>query len=516
MEQITAHYFDTYKNAGFYFSKSLLTTYALSLKTKPFVILSGISGTGKTKISQLFSIPNNVTKNVYTGNFLTLRITNVLDRFNFPIETLDLFLNKEEIEVWNEQVEDAKKRNSGENFSDTYIIDIEDNFGGFKIGLYGQRAESPLLRGRYSKSNRDKKSPNYNSKEHLLKNYNIGDILKIEKIGEKRFKVVSVNDVTAKTVQTNFELETIDRHCFIPVKSNWTDNTELLGYFNLIEKKYHIPKFLDFLLLAKEYPEYSFFVTFDEMNLSKVEHYFSDILSCTESRYTKDGSLKQEAITLYNGSDYIETDSDAFKIIPNSIEVPTNLFITGTVNIDESTYSFSHKVLDRANVIEFNDVNLENYDQYRDDENSIFVLDKFPDYCSYQVPSKEHYNALGVAVKQHLTAINHILQEYNLHFGYRIANEIGLYIQNTLEYIGNNEDIALCALDYQLIQKVFPKFNGEYALLEEPIRRILLHLSNVENVKDIKANDSKFPQTINKLLRMYDKLKKTGYTSFIE
>lgn len=518
MEQITKQYFDVYKNSGFYFSKSLLTTYALSLKSKPFVILSGISGTGKTKISQLFTIPEaTITNHSNTlVDLLTLRITPSLDRVNFPIETLNLFLNEDEIKEWDEQVEEAKKSGSAKNFSKTYIINIQDEFGNFQIGIYGQRASSPLLRVRFKKSSRDTESPDYNATEHIRRHYNPGDILSLQKIGEKDFKVRSLNDEPAKLAQTNLELKTIDRHCFIPVKSNWTDNTELLGYFNLIERKYHIPKFLDFILLANDYPEYSFFATFDEMNLSKVEHYFSDILSCTESRYIQDGKIKQEPLTLYSGSDYIDTDSDNFEMIPSSIEIPTNLFITGTVNIDESTYSFSNKVLDRANVIEFNEVDLINYEKYTEIDQAKFVLDKFPNYNDFTIPSREHYNSLPPKIKEYLVGINNILKEHNLHFGYRVANEIGLYIKNATECINSILTTAICALDYQLVQKVFPKLNGEYAILEEPIRKILEYLSNSTDINNIQAESTEFPITVGKLLRMYNKLKKTGYTSFIE
>lgn len=372
------------------------------------------------------------------------------------------------------------------------------------------------MRVRFKRSNSDKESAEYDARGHIKKHYNTDDVLTLERVEDKHFKVVKVNDIKAKSAQATLELETINRHCFIPVKSNWTDNTELLGYYNLIERKYHIPKFLDFLLLANDYPEYSFFVTFDEMNLSKVEHYFSDILSCTESRYVQDEVTKQEALTLYNGSDYLDTDSDNYEQIPSSIEIPTNLFITGTVNIDESTYSFSNKVLDRANVIEFNDVDLTNYENYTEDPEAVFVLNKFPDYNDFAIPSREHYNSLPKIVKDHLVEINKILEEHNLHFGYRIANEIGLFIKNAKEHISNEERHMLCALDYQLVQKVFPKLNGEYAVLEEPIRKILEYLSNGTDINNIKAESTNFPITIGKLLRMYNKLKKTGYTSFIE
>lgn len=516
MSETTLMFYRKYESSGFYFPKSLLTTYALALKTKPFVILSGISGTGKTKISQLFEIPTSLTQpsiSLTETPKITLRVTESLERQNFTYNTIGEFLTPEELQEWNENIRKFSQENNNGNFSKTYVIEVKDGSESFKIGIYGQRASSPLLRVRFHSSRNDKDNESYDARNYLHATYNINDVLELKKIGDKKFEVESSNNDTVRSIQSNSELETLDRHCFIPVRSNWVDNTELLGYYNLIEKKYHVTKFLNFLLLARDYPDYPFFITLDEMNLSKVEHYFSDILSCTESRILTESGIIQEPLDLYTGSQYLETDSEDFETIPTSLEIPLNIFITGTVNIDESTFSFSNKVLDRANVIEFNDVYL---DTKTTKEEGLFELEHFPNFNDYKIATREDYLSLPEYIKVYLIKINDILKVRNLHFGYRTANEIALYINNVKTCINEERATIIQALDHQLVQKVFPKLNGEYALLENILNNILCLLSEKNNIDEIKSEESKFPITIKKLLRMYDVLNRTGYANFIE
>lgn len=511
-------FYNRYQEAGFHFPTSVLTTYTLSLHTKPFVLLTGISGTGKTKIAQLFPVLESSEEEIEVptaADQLIIKVPRIFDRFNFPKELLPTLLTEDELEEFDKNAEEYRQRNDGGNFTETYILTVEDEFGEFQIGVYGQRASSPLVRGRFYKSNQDN-GQDYDAREHLTKYYKVGDVLKLEKIGEKRFRVVSVNDKTTVKKMNAYELSNIKCHCFIPVRSDWTDNSELFGFYNLIEQKYHIPTFLEFILTAINNPEYPFFVLFDEMNLSKVEHYFSDVLSCLESRLYDNGELKQEKIVLHNGLDQLTTDSEVFEHIPNSIEIPPNLYITGTVNIDESTYMFSPKVLDRANVIEFNEVNLVAYGDNTYEDNTSYKLTSFPDFTHLTLATKSVYERLPSMIKEHLVAINDILKKYNLHFGYRTANEVALYIQNAMAYIDENSETQLAALDHQLVQKIFPKLNGSYAMLEAPLNEVLLYLSGEKDVLEITPESTSFPKSTSKLQAMYKKLSINGYTSFID
>ena len=138
----------------------------------------------------------------------------------------------------------------------------------------------------------------------------------------------------------------------VPVRPDWTDGSDLLGYVGL--DNIFKPKDLTLAIIkAHDNPEKPYFFILDEMNLARVEHYFSDFLSVIETREKKDGIIKTDPIlreevlqNAANGSDY------------KAFGWPQNLYLIGTVNMDETTHSFSRKVLDRANSIEMNEVDL--------------------------------------------------------------------------------------------------------------------------------------------------------------
>ncbi len=132
----------------------------------------------------------------------------------------------------------------------------------------------------------------------------------------------------------------------IPVQPDWNDRTGLMGYYNAITGKYETTDFIEFIKKAMDNPNEPYFLCLDEMNLARVEYYFNDFLSKMETMGKKDGEWKSVPIKLKEKEE---------------IYIPGNLFIIGTVNMDETTYQFSPKVLDRANTIEFNIVNVEKY-----------------------------------------------------------------------------------------------------------------------------------------------------------
>ena len=135
--------------------------------------------------------------------------------------------------------------------------------------------------------------------------------------------------------------ETNPHHAMVPVGADWTGNENVLGYPNGLDKTSYVTKpALDLILHAQDHPDVPHFLLLDEMNLSHVERYFSDILSAIES---------EAKIPLHRDAERKAKE----QVIPADLELPKNLFIIGTVNVDETTYMFSPKVLDRANVIEF-------------------------------------------------------------------------------------------------------------------------------------------------------------------
>jgi 5-methylcytosine-specific restriction enzyme B len=321
------------------------------------------------------------------------------------------------------------------------------------------------------------------------------------------------------------------RNKFIPVRPDWMDNRGLLGFFNLLDEKYHTTLVLELLLAAgmEDNGSKPFFILLDEMNLARVEQYFSDFLSIMESR-TPDNPVG-EFIELHSFKEEKPTSGDLR--VPTHIQIPRNIFFTGTVNVDESTYMFSPKVLDRANVIEFNDVLLESDEQSSRKETFVLkanhqdVHEIVKLLGTFSLPSIEDYRRAGDsdrnrAYPQTLRRLLSFLREYNLHFGYRVINEISRFLLNSEKCV---EEYSFAeAFDIQILQKILPKYHGTQAKLKEPLERFLAFCFS-ENMaysddmleEAIKSDTSaRFPRSAQKIVRMLNNLNIQGYCSFIE
>ena len=328
----------------------------------------------------------------------------------------------------------------------------------------------------------------------------------------KPFVILSGNSGTGKTrialrfakyleKQTDTE---ITNTLLIPVGADWTDNTKILGYFNPLANdgkgEYVKSEILSFLELAKENPSIPFFLILDEMNLSHVERYFSDFLSAMESG---------EPILLY------KKPEDCECVVPEKITLPKNLFVTGTVNIDETTYMFSPKVLDRANVIEFkpemNDV-LENlvFDSSSDKEETAEpgVAEGFMQLAnkirSGIVP--DGLKAELEKAKPVLESVYQILEKSGFEFAYRTAKEIRLYAAASFETVEDKSQFNInSVIDQQIVQKILPKIHGN----KKQIGNLLSEL------KDELEKHEGFELSRAKVSSMIDKLDKYQYASFI-
>lgn len=307
---------------------------------------------------------------------------------------------------------------------------------------------------------------------------------------------------TESQEQTKGECETCT-HLFLSVRPDWRDSKALLGYYNPLTERYESTPLLEFLLRAAinyepnnpdiqrlsqvlklrdhkqdEGNAQPYFVILDEMNLAHVEYYFADFLSVLESGRDEKGwtkeSLRLERI--------------------GNLPLPPNLYIIGTVNIDETTYMFSPKVLDRAFTLEFREVNFSNYPPEGTDkswtpeqteklrQNILEDLRNGGKFCAEVADKDEVKKALQDlgGKKAKLKELNDTLQPYDLHFGYRVMDEIALFVQNAtqaLDGVGKldeNEEMAKDkALDYAVLMKVLPKFHGPRQKLETPLREVL-------------------------------------------
>ncbi|MCX6365343.1 MAG: hypothetical protein NTX57_01385 [Armatimonadetes bacterium] len=238
-------------------------------------------------------------------------------------------------------------------------------------------------------------------------------------------------------------------------------NENILGYPNGLKPGEYIAKpALELILHAKDHPDTPHFLILDEMNLSHVERYFADILSAIESG---------APIPLHR-----ETTMTAGELnVPPSVVLPENLFIIGTVNVDETTYMFSPKVLDRANVIEF---------RMAQSELTAFL-------SAPKAPNLDALNGLGegygtafVAVAKNkditvpadvqekfaaeLALLFGLLQKHNAEFGYRVAYEAARFMHFYKELSGAPDDWFNDAMDAVIVQKLLPKLHGSRSKLE--------------------------------------------------
>lgn len=310
--------------------------------------------------------------------------------------------------------------------------------------------------------------------------------------------------------------ESEDQYKIVPVGADWINREPLLGYPNgLKQTEYVTPDngVLQLIIDAakEENQEKPYFLVLDEMNLSHVERYFADFLSIMESN---------DSIKLYTGSERTSTNGIE---IPQNIFWPKNLFIVGTVNIDETTYMFSPKVLDRANVIEFrlDDKDLSDFlfnpkkvdvsqliTQGTSMASSFIALAQATDTAP-----NENLNATLVQFFKELKTIG-------AEFGYRSAFEIHLLFAQLSQIDANltmDEKI-----DFAVMQKLLPKLHGSRSKivtsLEALMKLCLVDTTNFNSSKldEIEESNIKYKVSFEKLKRMYFNALNSGFTSYAE
>jgi len=281
--------------------------------------------------------------------------------------------------------------------------------------------------------------------------------------------------------ETGSAARELDNYEVVPVRPDWVDNRGLLGYLNPITGAYSMTPFLSLLLDAQEeetragkegrHP-HPFFVVLDEMNLARVEHYFSDFLSALES---------DEPIPLHGEKAIEDGSAESGVPVPRKLRVPKNVFFTGTVNVDETTYMFSPKVLDRAFTIEFDRVDLAGYtDGVARDESGDLDLSAGRDgalhFTPYEKPDRDDWLEFTRIARGRyariLLELHGILEEEHRHFGYRVANEIARFVNLAREQSANGHESVKAAFDLALLQKVLPKFHGTQQELESLLERL--------------------------------------------
>ena len=581
---------------GYYFDKELIENYLLSLKVKPFEILTGNSGTGKTKLSQLFakflSDSNGYGGPTGSGNndYFTVKaktnysswknmgwtlakddfekilpirncevecdmlVDGIPARGHIDIGTQLFYTNKELIGYFKRLYErddkgvveldincsDFKNIYSEYDKIENGSIILTQNanktsakdrqwmlnssiyrYLPFKYGYIDCKIEINGIRsnGRFRVLSRITFKQNNELQQYLTENIGkqVTVELKINNFNFDDFKPIFDCNKSAEINEMNL-LEYIkdsSKYQIVPVGANWTDNTNIVGYYNVITEDYQSTPAYELIKEAHGDPENPYFLILDEMNLSHVERYFADFLSAIESG---------EEIPLYGNND--------------KLSLPSNLFIIGTVNVDETTYMFSPKVLDRANTIEFDTLSAWEYmatdindDDFKGDINYLQspLIDSDISNLNIQdlkeILSEIIYedDNLWDTLAMELTGFQETLKGSGFDFGFRVINEILRFMVVAWRYENSPSewDNWERYFDAQVKQKILPKLHGS----EKAIGNVLTNLFNIcledrnnnENPKnfDVTRYNCRYYTSAVKLQNMAKVLSDQRYVSFI-
>lgn len=306
--------------------------------------------------------------------------------------------------------------------------------------------------------------------------------------------------------------------CMVQVKPNWHDSSDLIGYVSRINgEKYVEGPFLRFIAKAMQDPKRPYFLCLDEMNLAPVEQYFAEYLSVIESRKLQDGHIETDPIVPYENTEAYGSlidqlfDSDeerkAYKTEEGGkrLTIPENLFVVGTVNMDETTFSFSRKVLDRAMTIEMNEVNLHGGLEAGGAAEFGYIGE---DLMGDAAEGKDIYadnQALCEDVIAYLGKVNDILEGTPFKIAYRTRNEFLLYAVNRLHFATDSE--LWQTLDEMTSMKILSRIEGD----NERCEHVLREMKNL--LTETVGNHAEDSASLKKIDEMLAKLK-SGYTSY--
>lgn len=342
----------------------------------------------------------------------------------------------------------------------------------------------------------------------------------------KPFVILAGTSGTGKTRLVRLFAEAIGanskngRYKLVSVRPDWSDSSDLFGHVNLNDKFIPGP-IIDFIKKAELDDTNPYFLCLDEMNLARVEYYLSDILSIIETRECIDGKVITDPLidANYYGGDLTARDNYGI------VRIPENLYIIGTVNMDETTFPFSRKVLDRANTIEFSTVNLlANFEKTLEQALPTEVNNSFmkSDYVFFSQCDKEKDFVQQLCIE--LEEINKILNKANAHIGYRVRDEIVFYMlnNNKANLLDRND-----AFDREIMQKILPRIQGSSVSIKSMLCELFKHCASdfegyqTENddasskmLKAAQKDSCKYKASAKKIAFMVRRFEEDGFTSY--
>lgn len=341
-------------------------------------------------------------------------------------------------------------------------------------------------------------------------------------------------------------------YALISVKPNWHDSTELLGYESNIAHKYMVTDFMRFCVKAMQYPDVPFFCCLDEMNLAPVEEYFAEYLSVLESRKKNaEGEIVSEPLVSasvftksYKGGDIfgelgmemeekmiggvqsISYSGEALEVIEslqmNGLCLPQNLVVIGTVNMDDTTNSFSRKVIDRAMTFEtdierFSDIdyfNAENTLQYGNVDGSMFICDEVRSdeaiARGFEVTLDEQMQFINF-----IDGINDAMNGTSFQVSYRVMNEAVLYYR-AMKLLNKDVEVNLHQVFNDiLLMKVLPRIEGD-SQAKKALEGLAEYMTGEDaNLGDMREDESPWKKSYVKVKEMIALLNEgDGFTRF--
>ena len=399
---------------------------------------------------------------------------------------------------------------SGIAVSGEYIDALEDEWKNFNKLLGGETEMT--IKEKVAAIKAYIAARGFNYEGDLIENFYLS-------LKSKPFVILAGTSGTGKTRLVKLFAEAIGAKMqLVPVCPDWSDSSDLFGHTDL-SGNFHPGAIIDFIKQAEWDKSTPHFLCLDEMNLARVEYYLSDFLSIIETRDRKEnGAMETDALV---DATYFQSRSAREKY--GRVYIPENLYIIGTVNMDETTFPFSKKVLDRANTIEFSFVNLTARSRATG-QASVQKLDNRFLKTEYLYLNDCDDDDLVDAVCFDLEALNQILVKANLHVGYRVRDEICFYMMN------NKKSELLdfeAAFDHEIMQKILPRVQGSSEAIKEVLSELFIKCAGdytrytaagsalYKQMTDYLKNEPcKYPNSANKIAFMMRRYEEDGFTSY--